>query len=668
MASLTSMATSAALLVLILALYALSIYVAYDIRLWAIKVYGRVIHEFDPWCVEGGPRLFVCFLPPPPRPHSHLPPSPLHPPPLPLRRFNFRATQYLADNGIEKFFKWFDHMSWYPLGRPVGTTIYPGMQLVAVYLWDLLKWKGWRAMLGFSLKMSLNDVCVFIPAWFGAIASVCVGFLAREVSGSRLAGALAAVVMAVVPAHLMRSIGGGYDNESVAVTAMSLTFFLWCRSLRTSSSWPIGILAGAAYGFMAAAWGGYIFVGNMVGVHAGWLVLIGHFTPSLHKAYSLWYIVGTLIAVQVPVIGYAPYRSVEQALPLLVFLGMHLLAVVDRVISTRLGISLTDRKDRWRVFRYRVITFASIGAVCLAILVTGMALGLFGGLSVRVKSLFIKHTRTGNPLVDSVAEHQPASTEAYKQYLHHTYALAPLGLFILLLRGASNPVRTDFGVPVNKWFLILYAVVGYYFSARMARLIILLGPVASGLAGVAIDGLATWSLAQLESGFGAVTELLGGAKKADAPAPAAAAAEETKPEPATPTKAGKGGAPATPSTPAAAAAAGPGHVLDLYGVGFLAPGYDTFANLYRNPITRVIRLMIAGLVIYTAPTAGTQFYAYSQDFAKRISQPSLMFQARLNNGQEVMVNDYQEAYWWLRDTTPADARVLSWWDYGYQVS
>ena len=28
----------------------------------------------------------------------------------------------------------------------------------------------------------------------------------------------------------------------------------------------------------------------------------------------------------------------------------------------------------------------------------------------------------------------------------------------------------------------------------------------------------------------------------------------------------------------------------------------------------------------------------------------------------------QEAYWWLRDNTPADARVLSWWDYGYQIA
>ena len=32
--------------------------------------------------------------------------------------------------------------------------------------------------------------------------------------------ALAALVMSVVPAHIMRSVGGGYDNESVAMTAM----------------------------------------------------------------------------------------------------------------------------------------------------------------------------------------------------------------------------------------------------------------------------------------------------------------------------------------------------------------------------------------------------------------------------------------------------------------
>ena len=33
-------------------------------------------------------------------------------------------------------------------------------------------------------------------------------------------------------------------------------------------------------------------------------------------------------------------------------------------------------------------------------------------LSPRRAGLLVKHTRTGNPLVDSVAEHQPATAQA----------------------------------------------------------------------------------------------------------------------------------------------------------------------------------------------------------------------------------------------------------------
>ena len=42
--------------------------------------------------------------------------------------------QYLYYNGAKKFFTWFDYMVWYPLGRPVGSTIYPGMQFTAVFI------------------------------------------------------------------------------------------------------------------------------------------------------------------------------------------------------------------------------------------------------------------------------------------------------------------------------------------------------------------------------------------------------------------------------------------------------------------------------------------------------------------------------------------------------
>ena len=138
-------------------------------------------------------------------------------------------------------------MSWYPLGRPVGTTIYPGMQVTAVSIYNTLK------ALGSSYAMSLNDVCVFFPAWFGAVATLLVAFLTAECSGSGTSAVVAALVMSIIPAHTMRSVGGGYDNESLAVTAMCLTFFAWVRALRTRRSWPVGALAGLCYVYMVAA-------------------------------------------------------------------------------------------------------------------------------------------------------------------------------------------------------------------------------------------------------------------------------------------------------------------------------------------------------------------------------------------------------------------------------
>lgn len=46
--------------------------------------------------------------------------------------------------------------SWYPLGRPVGTTIYPGMQMTSVFIWKVLKHKFWPTVLGLKVRRPLS--------------------------------------------------------------------------------------------------------------------------------------------------------------------------------------------------------------------------------------------------------------------------------------------------------------------------------------------------------------------------------------------------------------------------------------------------------------------------------------------------------------------------------
>jgi dolichyl-diphosphooligosaccharide--protein glycosyltransferase len=52
--------------------------------------------------------------------------------------------------------------------------------------------------------------------------------------------------------------------------------------------------------------------------------------------------------------------------------------------------------------------------------------------------LFVKHTKTGNPLIDSVAEHQPASPGAYFQYLHDVCYIAPIGIILVALKSMND--------------------------------------------------------------------------------------------------------------------------------------------------------------------------------------------------------------------------------------
>ena len=49
------------------------------------------------------------------------------------------------------------------------------------------------------------------------------------------------------------------------------------------------------------------------------------------------------------------------------------------------------------------------------------------------------------------------------------------------------------------------------------------------------------------------------------------------------------------------------------------------------------------------------------------SSPSVVLASRLPNGQQHIIDDYREAYYWLRQNTKEDAKIMSWWDYGYQI-
>jgi len=319
---------------------------------------------------------------------------------------------------------------------------------------------------------------------------------------------------------------------------------------------------------------------------------------TLHNSYSLFYIIGTLGATQVPVIGWTPLKSLEQMMPMLVFICMQVVAYVE----------VQRKQNDWNfrdVTAKRVQYFLAAGAGVALLVAILFPTGYFGPLSSRVRGLFVKHTRTGNPLVDSVAEHQPADARAYWSFLHYAYYLAPVGLALSLRK------RTD-----ATWFLTCYALSAYFFSAKMMRLVLLAGPVASALSGIVIAEFGHFC-------FNAVWP-----------------------------------------KPHKKARATPGNSLEEMYCALK----NVITSVWDHQTGRLVRIGLGVVVIYSSYAYAVDFYTRSHEMANQMSNPQIMFKANLRDGTSVMVDDYREAYWFLRDKTPLDARVMSWWDYGYQIT
>merc|ERR1719184_86381 len=50
------------------------------------------------------------------------------------------------------------------------------------------------------------------------------------------------------------------------------------------------------------------------------------------------------------------------------------------------------------------------------------------------------------------------------------------------------------------------------------------------------------------------------------------------------------------------------------------------------------------------------------------SSPSIVLASYGNDGSRQILDDFREAYYWLWQNSAEDARVMSWWDYGYQIA
>jgi len=194
----------------------------------------------------------------------------------------------------------------------------------------------------------------------------------------------------------------------------------------------------------------------------------------------------------------------------------------------------------------------------------------------------------------------------------------------------------------------------------MVRLMLTLTPVVCVSAAVAFSSLLDRYIDPTEPIDEADNVATDSVTTVDAPVPATSGASE--PVKATSSKKSKKNAAASAPTPAAA------ENIEAVLTSMVPPallgkkersgknagifGMDTRALVIFNSL-----FMLAAFVVHCTWVTSTAY-----------SSPSVVLSSNNPDGSKHIIDDYREAYYWLRQNTPQDAVIMSWWDYGYQIA
>ncbi|KAJ3074251.1 oligosaccharyl transferase stt3 subunit [Podochytrium sp. JEL0797] len=516
-------------------------------RLFSVIRFESVIHEFDPW-------------------------------------FNYRSTKQLVEKGFYEFLNWFDELSWYPLGRVVGGTVYPGIMVTA----GAAHW----LMNKLNFPVDIRNVCVFLAPFFSAFTAVACYLLTTEIKDSS-AGLLAAAFIGIAPGYISRSVAGSYDNEGIAIFLLMITFYFWLKALKLGST-LYGCLTALFYFYMVSAWGGYVFIINLIPLHAFALLLMGRFTSRLYVAYSTFYVIGTLSSMEIPFVGFQPTRTSEHMAALGIFGLLQIIAFIEMIRS---HLSTDQFKS---LFQGLIAAIFVVGFAGLVALTVGGYIAPFTG---RFYSLWdTGYAKKYIPIIASVSEHQPTAWPAFFFDLQLLMPLFPAGIYFCFQELRDEHV-----------FIILYAVTGSYFAGVMVRLMLTLTPCVCIASAFAVSKILDTYLA---------------------PPKEIANDEEDDDEPATPLKPGE----KKPERPATI----------LWGL-----------KDFDCRVAVVLPIAIV-LVLFAWHCTWVTSSAYSS--------PSIVLASTNRDGSQHIIDDFREAYYWLRQNSEPDDKILSWWDYGYQIT
>jgi len=493
--------------------------------------------------------------------------------------FNYRATEYLLNNGLNAYVHWHDTMSWYPQGRDVFAT-----SQVPLHITDAVLYKI------FGGGMSLYDFTIIFPVVFGSMTAIVVFALVRVIGGTT-AGLFASMFFAISPPVIVRGTIGWFKSEPLGLFYGLLGVYLFLSGIKTENrKVAIAKLFGGA-GFLSigfASWGGVEFFIIPLGI----FVVVLPFVRKDHK-FLLWAI-PFFVAITMAISGGVFARPGPSFV-----LGERGFALIGPTILMVIIIFVQKFSKEEVKMRNGLLVLAACIIGGAAIFASGTLLSP----SFRYMNAVDPFLTSENPLVDSVAEHATPTLAQNFTYFSILMLLAGFGIWLTFRKKDGNGslqfnIKNDMTI-----FALILGIVGAYAGSTFSRLELLTASSVIVLASIGLAGL--------------TSEIL---KK------------ENKPQVAEPTK--ESSKKKTTQTK------------------------KQLVFLGRFSKIAFVAVVVGLLLIPTV-------FPVQSNWITMVKSPPTI----LNGGSNfaIATSDWPDAMAWLKNNTPPNSVIASWWDYGYWI-
>ena len=360
--------------------------------------------------------------------------------------FNYRATQYVVDNGIEAYFEWNDSLSWYPIGRDVSASSQVMLHLTAAATYGI-----------FGGGSDLYDFTILFPAVFGSLSAIVLFALVRVIGGTT-AGLFSALLFSVSLPILIRGPIGWFKSEPLGLFFGLLAVYLLLSGINSQNkkiAFAKLVGAGIFTSFALSAWGGNQFFIIPLGI----FFIALPFLRTDHK-FIVWAIPLYTITTVLISLGF------ERVSSTFIF-GLGGISLIVPTLFLLVCILIQHKSSKNKI-RNGLLFLLALLVIAPSVMIVNSDSQFFPLPYHRYLNTLNPFLTTTNPLVDSISEHMTTSLE--ESFLFHSVLMIFSGIGIwLIVKNIQNKNYSFIKIDMLIFSLIL-GIVGVYVSSTFVRL------------------------------------------------------------------------------------------------------------------------------------------------------------------------------------------------------